>query len=230
MRLSQKIVKYFVRIQGLPDRHIVKQMYHSLESLDKSGFHTWVTDLRKHLSKLELAFEDLTNLEAKHFKGTKNRTDVAYASQALQLISDTVVYPKLRTFKLFKTNFTLEPYLSLSIPKYRQSLSKFRLSSHALEIEMGRYTRPFTPAEERKCKICNQNQVEDEIHFLLVCKKYDGIRSELKSSLNAYMDNLNLLDLQSQFTKIMSCTAEDVIHAVGKYLYKAEQIRKVCIQ
>ena len=46
--------------------------------------------------------------------------------------------------------------------------TKFRISSHQLEIECGRYRK--IPASQRICKLCNL-EVEDELHFLLECPK-----------------------------------------------------------
>ena len=48
------------------------------------------------------------------------------------------------------------------------------MSNHDLKIETGRYTRPVTPREERKCDICDI--LEDEYHVVFVCPKYDVAR------------------------------------------------------
>ena len=47
---------------------------------------------------------------------------------------------------------------------YKTALTKFRLSSHDLAIECGRYEN--TPRDERICKNCNLTMVENEYHFL----------------------------------------------------------------
>ena len=136
------------------------------------------------------------------------------------------IYPKLRTYKLAKTSHQFEPYLYITIPKYRSSFSRFRLSSHDLEIERGRYTRPKTPVEKRTCRFCQNNIVEDEIHFLLTCKKYNSLRSEMFNTVNNFVYGLSNLDSQTQFVRLLTSDQEEVLHAVGKYLWKAEQIRK----
>ena len=70
-------------------------------------------------------------------------------------------------FYLNIENFQYQKYLDiLTVQKYRISLSRLRLSSHRLEIEMGRWAKPNkVPLDNRKCKICNV--VEDEFHFIL---------------------------------------------------------------
>ena len=81
---------------------------------------------------------------------------------------------KLRTYRLFKTTFELEPYLYLTkIIKHRVTVT--RISCHSLEIERGRYHKPTSiPARPCSCKDCEC--VEDGLHFVCVCPKYDLLR------------------------------------------------------
>ena len=44
--------------------------------------------------------------------------------------------------------------------KLKKQLSRFRVCSHSLEIETGRYHN--IDRNDRKCKLCNQNTVESE--------------------------------------------------------------------
>ena len=92
---------------------------------------------------------------------------------------------KLRTYRKFKRNYKREEYLSaVKNIKHRISMTKFRISDHCLEIEKGRYTRPYTKPEDRVCiKLCN-NAVEDEAHFLFICPRYSNEREELFLTIN----------------------------------------------
>ena len=81
-------------------------------------------------------------------------------------------------FYMYITNFKHQIYLDpLQIDKYQKWLSKFRMSSHRLEIEAGRLTKPNkTPFDNRKCIICNL--LEDEYHFVLECSLYLTLRTQ----------------------------------------------------
>ena len=80
---------------------------------------------------------------------------------------------KLRTYRLFKKEFSCEAYLNLP-PYLRVPITKLRTSAHPLRIETGRYALPTPlPVEQRTCWFCT-NQVEDEPHFLIACKLYDN--------------------------------------------------------
>ena len=68
---------------------------------------------------------------------------------------DLCNFPILRTYRLFKREFVLESYL-VNIKDYnlRKCLSKFRMSSHCLEIEKGRHVKPKIPEEQtRECTV-----------------------------------------------------------------------------
>ena len=82
---------------------------------------------------------------------------------------------KLDYYSKYKHSLVLEKYINCIFDnKFRISLTKFRLSSHDLAIETGRYTH--IPRDQRICLQCNMNNVETEYLFLLVCPKYRELR------------------------------------------------------
>ena len=145
------------------------------------GFRTWITSVRELASTYDVP---LGNELTEHgFKlvcvNSLERTSI---SEWVNEISDINKFPSLRTYRIFKTKYQLEPDLYLvKNPKYRMAISKLRSSSHILEIERGRHTRPITPLENRLCPSCKV--VETEIHFLLECPMYECYRKELFSKI-----------------------------------------------
>ena len=80
---------------------------------------------------------------------------------------------QVKWYSHFKQTFDhqCEQYLRyIDNPKYRRALCQFRVSSHVLEIEQGRYHG--IPREQQLCKFCSSNLVDDEYHFLLACPMY----------------------------------------------------------
>jgi hypothetical protein len=72
--------------------------------------------------------------------------------------------PKLEYYTKFKNTFEFENYLlSVENDKLMKLLTCYRLSSHSLSIETGRYTG--IERTNRICLNCNQNFVENEYHF-----------------------------------------------------------------
>lgn len=109
---------------------------------------------------------------------------------------------KLRTYRLFKNNIGLEKYLLLNNCKTLNELTKFRISAHELEIEKGRHKG--IPPDKRFCKLCNNDIVEDEIHFLLQCPSLKTERSSFISDLSSKFTNFKTLNDQSKFVWLMS--------------------------
>ena len=126
--------------------------------------------------------------------------------------------PKLRTYKLYKDKVLLEKYLLL--PKHQRSIvAKLRSGSLPLAIETGRYNN--ISLEKRTCPICNNNVIEDEIHFVCVCEKLQIIRQHYfkkyceKSSV--FLD----LDDKNKLIYIMS----NHHYTLGKFLFELWNFR-----
>lgn len=112
---------------------------------------------------------------------------------------------KLRTYRLFKDSVSVEPYLLLNMHRLqRRAYTMLRIGVLPLQIETGRYSRPSTPLEDRKCTLCNLDCIEDEKHFLQVCPLYSDLRTSILDS--AYNTNNSFTDMSSeqQFTFLMS--------------------------
>ncbi|KAL3693709.1 hypothetical protein R1sor_007360 [Riccia sorocarpa] len=66
-------------------------------------------------------------------------------------------------------------YLSEDLPlKMRQLIARYRVSSHTLSSEVGRWSN--TPRENRLCELCDEGKIESEYHVLIACPYYDSIR------------------------------------------------------
>ena len=71
----------------------------------------------------------------------------------------------------------IEPYLT-SLPKRLYiPLIKFRTSNYKLPIETGRWEN--INIEDRKCQLCDKNDLGDDFHYLLTCSYFDHDRKKL---------------------------------------------------
>ena len=160
-------------------------------------FKTWVSPVLKVMQELDI---DPSSSLTENFKTDwgKNLRDV----QRNRI---------LRTYNTFKQRYVTEPYLYLvKNIKYRVALSRFRSSSHTLEIERGRYAKPIIPVQERLCRVCLV--LEDERHLLFHCVLYNGERRQLLRKIKARFNGFLSLDIQC-------------LTWLGKYLYDAFEIR-----
>ena len=72
--------------------------------------------------------------------------------------------------------FQKEKYLSvIKDTDIRKCFMSFRISSHKLEIERGRYKKKL-PVKERLYKLCSSGgAVEGEKHFIFNCRLYSSL-------------------------------------------------------
>ena len=143
-----------------------------------------------------------------------------YCSFWTSEINNSLKNPKLRLYKEIKQEFIIEPYLYINIPKYRHALSKLRLSSHHLEIETGRHSRPIVPSEQRYCITC-KDTVGDEIHFLTECTKHRDLRNKLYDDVSPLIPNFANMSNIEKFKTIMSHADIDVLFHVAKFVHTA---------
>ena len=139
-------------------------------------------------------------------------------------IQNTTLNPILRTYNVLKTRFGTEPYLrSVKDIKYRVAISKLRVSSHALEIERGRYTSPMTPVNEQLCHACQK--VEDEFHFMMECKSNSDLCQTSINNLTTRCPNFADLSLREQFVYMFTNEDNMSLTWLGKFIYKSFQRR-----
>ena len=78
-------------------------------------------------------------------------------------------------------------------------------------IEFGRYHIPKPiPREERLCRNCCLNEVENEIHFLTHCSKYETERTELYKAICLNYSNFVLLYDTNKALWLLSHEREDI--------------------
>ena len=111
----------------------------------------------------------------------------------------------------------------------RTIVSKFRLSDHRLEIEIGRYFRPPKKPEERKCTFCDT--MKDEIHCLMTCNLNNEERRKLFDVISSTQPIFNFLDTRNKFIYLMNETNISQNHTINKFIenclksaYRAKQL------
>ena len=122
---------------------------------------------------------------------------------------------KLRIYRLMKRDFGLELYREdIHGKSVRKCISSFRISTHRLRNERGRYLGE--KPEDRVCNACNT--VEDEMHFLCQCQKFESQRKILYDNIYKYFYDTNTfpsIDPTKTFLDLMTNDDKTVIKAVG---------------
>ena len=109
-------------------------------------------------------------------------------------INDRGVEKKLQLYSKVKQRFQIGEYLDIPTFRERQIISKFMFSNHSLRIETGRYDK--IPREQRRCQLCNLDEIEHEDHFIMECPTYNEIRQESPIEFQNYANTEALFHME----------------------------------
>ena len=128
--------------------------------------------------------------------------------------------------KQTKQNHNFESYLHINNFQNRNAIAKLRTSSHKLEIETGRWNK--IPRDQRICKKCILNKIEDENHFLFECQMYSNERSEFYDTIKSKI-KVDLSHSPNNETRIQEIFYSEnlgTLNALGKFIKNAFQKRE----
>ena len=90
-------------------------------------------------------------------------------------------------------------------------------------METGRFNRVKTERKDRFCKICMEQKVEDELHFLLRCK---GTKAFRKSTVKVKLKENPEYKQMSDVDRVRWLLTKENIKYMGDYVYKLFQLRQ----
>jgi hypothetical protein len=173
-----RCIKYWLRLLSMDTQRYPRACYDMLVTLDNCGRSSWVTKVRQILFAYGFGYtwisQSVGNSQLFVYEFKQRLRDMSSQNWS-ETISNS---PKLRTYSLFKSQLQPELYLSeVCVSKFRTALCRFRVSSHKLQIELGRHD--YILKDNRLCKHCqsvNILAIEDEMHMLLTCPLYSNLR------------------------------------------------------
>ena len=185
--VHSSMLKYWTRLITLPKSNLVSHCYWSLEN-DPTIADPWLSSVKNVIFstgqfQLWNNQKDLSEMDQKFIQKQQSYMSQNLLDQFLQHAPAKMESEsKLIFFKNAKDTLCLSNYLSkIKSRKTRSLISKLRLGVFPLEIEKGR--RRGLAREDRICKLCNSDKVEDEIHFIFECPAFANHRAPHIDSL-----------------------------------------------
>jgi exonuclease III len=214
-------VKYLKRIEAGDCSTLLNESLKCNIKLAQNDIPCWYGSLNNILSSLKLTDPNTGDINY----ALKCRFDSYWFKSAFTVQNPTGNSgKKLRTYQLFKTNIHKEEYLdNLTSTTLRSALARFRIGAHNLNIEMGRYIKQ--PVNERLCKMCSDEVVEDEPHFLTECITYITEREKLFDCAQSQCKNFNKLDNHNKFIWLLSADSPPIIKALAEFLRSSFALR-----
>ena len=110
---------------------------------------------------------------------------------------------KLVLYRQLKTSPELEPYARAHIPvAAKRVLAGLWAGCLPLQIELGMFTCPKTPYDQRICKMCGQAP-EDQTHFLLICPALHKARVKLFKAISGKFPNFISDSIPNKLTTLL---------------------------
>ena len=195
-------IKNWLRLEFDARNPILRSTYEYIKNSDLVS--SWTSQLRDILNK-----HGLGNLW--HTKdsnpSSRNRLSAIVHQRRIDCNNQKTLttlqsQPKMRSYCLFKNAVDMEKYLSeIKDIKKRVAITKFRLSDHKLEIEIGRYHRPKRKPDERLCQVCDAT--EDEMHCLRSCKLNQDLRFRFFEEITRRYPSFQHMGVKDRFIFIM---------------------------
>ena len=172
-------LKYFARAKLINNSELLAQAMISQGKLLKNSYNTFTyTQLCENLLN-ELGLQHICSPNRpikidtymKQCGGLVKEKSIACFQDLflrkinLEIEQDT----KLSLYGILKRNYKYEKYLDMTCENISE-FTKFRMSTHWLPIERGRYENPKIPREERLCYFC-KSEVGTEYHVLMKCSE-----------------------------------------------------------
>jgi len=218
LHITRKVnmVKYFHKLSTMSTDRLLWKVFNFDHMNPING--TWCKDIKSILCDVDLAqvYDDVSGWT----KEALTRTITArLQSKFLDTwMKDIDKSSKLEFYRTIKNSIKTELYISCNfLTRYqRRMLAMSRAGTLPLEVERGRWRS--IPRQERICRHCDMNCIEDLKHFINVCPKYDIIRDELKYTIerNLNINNFDMnLDIMFNNPKIIKTVANYLIHSMN---------------
>ena len=220
--IVKSIVRYWQRLECLEENQtefplLVNAYKHSkkLHIDNKSSWYSSLQIILENIPELKTCLNNKAKASKHALHKILKGTYIKLWCENLNCFKDG----KLRTYVKIKQQYGFENYLSI-IKNFelRRCLSKFRISSHHLQIEVGRYQG--TPAHMRLCSKCDLNEVDDEIHFLFKCTKFKDEREDFLKSISELCTNFPNLDFNGKLVWLFTNENETILRTLGNFISK----------
>ena len=105
----------------------------------------------------------------------------------------------------------------------RVAITRLRISAHMLEVERGRYL--MKPLNERKCKNCSMDEIEDEPHVLLRCSSYEENRNSIFQDICKELPPFGGMSNHNKFVELITMKEKVYMDAMVKLIKNICKVR-----
>ena len=212
IQIKTRMIKFWAKILTGKNTKISHKIYKLLLYLHNNNIYSckWISCIQKTLQDVGLNYIWISNnIENINWlcREVKSRLEMQFVQK---WNSDVQASPKCINYRIFKTNFKIEPYITELQPRSFITLSRFRTTNNRLPVERGRWEN--VDRSQRFCNLCTGNMLGDEFHYLLECKYF--IEERKKYLPKFYLRHVNTL----KFQKLMSTENLKLLKQLSRFI------------
>lgn len=199
IRRKLSMIRLWDRLTSMDDRRLTKRVF----IWDHAHAHGWCSDIKTLFRQLNISdLYDNRSMGLYSLHGLLQYAETTLRDiEVAQWKIDLHNQPKLRTYRLFKSEYTCENYVSMIMSKsLRSFIAQLRCGVLPLRIETGRFRN--LAVDDRLCIFCDLGVVETETHFCFVCPLYSCIRLLFYNAIYRLCPEFIAMDYNDKF-KVM---------------------------
>ena len=210
-----KIFKYWLKVINLPANCLVKKLYNStINDMESEQICVnWAYLVKNMLDTYGLGFIWIEQ----NNMSIDNKTLISLFTQRVHDINFQNVNEQISNVsknrlyrKLYEEKFSNQYLFDIKEKYIRSSISKFRLGSHNLMIERGKWKGK--ELIDRECSLCGK--LEDEYHVVIECPRYKELRK-------LYIpQHLTKRPSMLKLTQFLNTENANEITAFGKFCFR----------
>ena len=225
-RTRVRMIRQLHRMLRMTNDRLTKKVLLWDKKLNNTGVvNTWYSEVKQILSDCNFQYIYETDTIFPLKPTISSIINTLKSKQNIEIKTECLTMPKLRTFNTFKDFENQSTYLIKPLNFFqRRAIANIRIGSLRLKIETQRYVRPKIPFDRRFCTTCpNHNfEIECELHYLFSCTAYSNLRQSWLSSL-VKPDNFDNLDNWEKLNVVLNMTEN--IKLTANFILSAFDIR-----
>ena len=150
IRRQSNMVRLWYRFLVMNPSRLTKKIFLWDYDLACQGAKNWCSEVRSILNVSNIEFIKEIGVNTPKLNDMLKNVETSLKNEYITKWRDDVdSTPKLRTYKLFKKEYTPEPYVTAHLSRAERSfMAQFRIGILPLHVETGRYKNPKTPIEQ----------------------------------------------------------------------------------
>ena len=211
LHIKKRIINYWISLINGSSSKFARKMYDIMLAEHENGkTHKWISYLKSILISVglpDLIYQPIIiNPQATKAKISETLKDLYIQEWHAKLDSSS----KGRDYGIYKSDISIEPYFMTLNKNAYYHMVKFRTANFKLPIETGRWEN--VPVNERKCMMCDTNDIGDSFHYLFKCPFFVLERSELLKPY--FYTRPNII----KYKELLTCKNKNVLQKLSKFM------------